>query len=49
MNLRKIEAATVVGTSATSRNKANATRYIQKLTELMPGKLFKNCLPGYKF
>jgi hypothetical protein len=35
VNLRKTEATTVVGTSETSRNKANATRYIRKLTELM--------------
>jgi hypothetical protein len=48
MKLSKIEAEAVVSNSRTSMSKAQTSRYIRKLTELMPGKLFLNCFPGFK-
>jgi hypothetical protein len=47
--LRDNSANNVVRNSTTPAAKAKASRYIKKLTTFMPGKLFLNCLPGYKY
>ena len=48
LDLKAIDADEVVSLSATKDSKQHTTHYIKKLTELMPGTLFYNCLPGLK-